>query len=256
MSKIWGYSDFLKLLNERSRLREGLVVDTNVLIAATYDLDLFHDVTIDFLDLVFENEVPLFCNVNVRAEFLDIHRRIIFTEAILDFERAVNKKLIPTTLAKKLNSWRTSAEKKKKQGSTPLRLNDRELKDIKLEMMQIKSDGTDLWTEVCENRIANKLSDIWNTTSEKFGLNFLSTRKEDSERNLEKNPSWDETAQMMEKHGLGSSDAMIINIFLCSRYEALVSSDKDIGIGIAKLKHKKICILPDEEKIKVNNLIR
>jgi hypothetical protein len=90
MSLIWGYSDFLTTLNRLPSLKKGMVVDTNVLISATYDSDNFYDPTKEFLNFVAEYEVPLYCNVNVRAEFLEIHRRIIFSETLFDFANTID----------------------------------------------------------------------------------------------------------------------------------------------------------------------
>ena len=89
MNIIRGYNQFLSSLNED--LRRGVIADTNVLISATYDLDPAHEEAADLFDLAAENKIPIFCNVNVRSEFLEIHRWIIFTEALLDFEAQVNK---------------------------------------------------------------------------------------------------------------------------------------------------------------------
>ena len=73
MQALWGYSDFLRQLENRPEMKEeGLVVDTNMLISATYDGDAFFKQTNYLLDLVIENKVPLFYNINVRAEFLVI----------------------------------------------------------------------------------------------------------------------------------------------------------------------------------------
>lgn len=47
MKFIWGYSDFLSLLNGRSVMKKRLVVDTNILISATYDGDIFYEQTND-----------------------------------------------------------------------------------------------------------------------------------------------------------------------------------------------------------------
>jgi len=44
MQSLWGYSDFLSLLSCRPKMSDGLVVDTNILISATYDSYVF-DIT-------------------------------------------------------------------------------------------------------------------------------------------------------------------------------------------------------------------
>lgn len=105
MSQVLGYSDFLKALTDKPSLKNGLVVDTNVLISATYDSDNFFEPTTQFFDYLAENEIPIYCNVNMRAEFLEIHRRIIFTESLIDFFHEVNRSLLPTDVSAQLGKW-------------------------------------------------------------------------------------------------------------------------------------------------------
>lgn len=245
MNIVRGYSQFLKSLNDD--LRKGVIADTNVLIAATYDMDPAHEEATDLFDLMAENLVPIFCNVNVRSEFLEIHRRIIFTEALLDFEAQVDKTKLPDDLRKKLNSIRSQAEKRLHEGKTPLRLSDGDIKDFKLKMSRIVGQSADLWTALCEDRVGDKLSEVWNKTETELGLNFLSMRKEDQERYFVKTPRWEDATRLMEVHGLSSSDAMIINMFLCSKLMAMLTSDLDVAYSLHKIEDKtKIAFLPDK----------
>lgn len=57
------YSDLLVTLTERPELKSGIVADSNVLISATYESDRAHDQTVEFLDLLSEQQIPIFCNV-------------------------------------------------------------------------------------------------------------------------------------------------------------------------------------------------
>ncbi len=254
---LWGYSELSDLLLHKPGLKNGVIVDTNILISATYELDDFYEETSAFVELLIQNKIPMFCNVNVRSEFLEIHRRIIFSEAILDFEHQVDKTKLPATLAGKLTTYRSQYERKlkSKPDEAPKRLGEREIKDFKLEMAQVQSSKNDLWTELCENQVASQLIDIWNETEADFGLNTLSLREEDQKKHLNQKPDWDNAVALMSKHGLASSDAMIVNIFLSSKFEAIVSSDTDIGISIKKEnRHDKICILPDLVKAKLKSV--
>lgn len=38
---------------------------------------------------------------------------------------------------------------------------------------------------------------------------------------------------LISKYGLSSSDAMILNMFLCSKFEAVASSDVDIALAVS-----------------------
>jgi len=59
MKSLWGYSDFLNLLEIRTAIKNGIVVDTNILVSATYDFDTFFEQTNELLNLVVENNIPL-----------------------------------------------------------------------------------------------------------------------------------------------------------------------------------------------------
>src|SRR3989338_5529014 len=120
MKFVRGYSEFISSLNDD--LQVGVVADANVLISASYDLDSANAKAVQFFDLLAEKNIPILCNVIAKLEFLEIHRRIIFTEALLDFESQVDKSLLPKEVASKFNSIRSRAGAKMKQGQLPLRL--------------------------------------------------------------------------------------------------------------------------------------
>lgn len=244
---ILGYSDFLKILNERPALGKGLVVDTNVLISATYESDAFFDSTTEFLSLIAENEVPIYCNVNVRAEFLEIHRRLIFSEALFDFADTIDTPKLPLQLAQQLGKWSKANETRKRQEKPPLRLSEADLKWVKLALIQVSDGHKDLWTVLCENRIGDKLSFLWQKTVDELGLNFLTLRKGDQAEHLDRAPEWEDAIKLIEQQGLSSSDAMILNMFLVSKFEALITSDSEIAITLKRLRpEQKLCFVPDQ----------
>jgi predicted nucleic acid-binding protein len=249
MKHIWGYSNFYNLLKKQESLKTGLIVDTNVLISATYEPDLLHDDTIEFLDLVMEQQIPLYCNVNVKSEFLEIHRRIIFTEALLDLEKIVDKQNDPPQLVKKLISLNTQNEKRKKQTGVPLRLSEADLKTFKLILGSIENNKGNLLTTFCQDRISGKLSAVWQALEEGFGLTFLSLRKGDHDKHFSEGPSWKDAVALMELPGLSSSDAMIINIFMKSKFSAIITSDLEVAHAVSRLSAEggsKIALVPDK----------
>lgn len=217
-------------------------------------MDKFNEDALAFLDLLIDKEIPLFCNVNIRSEFLELHRRILFSEAILDFETDCKKHLLPPTLANMLTNYRKRHERKAaaKPDEPPAKLSEFDIKEFKMEMIQISSTTKDLWTELCENRIGNKLGEIWNDTVNSLNLNFLSLHEEDQYLYLNEKPDWDRVTHLMSTYGLARSDAMILNMFFVSKFDAITSSDFDIGHAvIIENKNQKICILPDNLKMKL-----
>ncbi len=248
---IFGYGELDTFLIKFPGLKNGILIDTNILVAATYELDEFHDSAMNFIDSIIGHEIPIFCNVNIRAEFLEIHRRILFSEAILDFEKQCKKALLPPDLANDLSAFRTRYERRLtlKPDKTPIKLSDSEIKDFRIKMVLIQGVQKDLWSELCEDRIGSKLSEVWEETEEKLGLNFLSLRKEDQDKHLHQKTEWIGVMELISRFGLSSSDAMIFNMFLSSKFEAIASSDIDIALTIENLKlTDKHAVIPDERK--------
>lgn len=247
MQLLWGYSDLLKSLNSRPKLKDGLVVDTNILISATYDGDVFFEQTNDLLDLVVENKVPLYYNVNVRAEFLEIQRRITFTDALLSFESQTKLATLPLDLSKKLKSIRSNQTKRETDGRKNLRLSESDIKDFKSLMIQESVPSGNLWREFCREFIGDQLLHIWEDVEEKFGLNPLNIRNNDKDQFIVEAPIWEDAVELMSSEGLSSADAMIVNMFQSSKLEAILSSDADVGTAVESLKRAdKIGILPDK----------
>lgn len=250
--KVWGYSDLGILLRQHPGVKNGIIVDTNILVSATYDLDIFHEQAFDFLDLIIEDEIPMYCNVNVRAEFLEAHRRIIFSEAILDFEEDCDKAATPPDLVSLLTNYKNRALRRKRDrpDGPPIKLSEAEIKEFKIKMIKVQGRKKNLWSELCDEKIRNKLDMVWDKTEKALGLNFLSLRHEDRERYLNEKPEWSDVTRLIGKHGISSSDAMIVNMFFVSKFEAIASSDKDIGFVVkGENRNAKHCLLPDRAKV-------
>lgn len=249
---LWGYSELDALLEVHPNSKKGFLIDTNILVAATYDLDKYNEIAVDFIDSLADREIPLYCNVNIRSEFLEIHRRIVISESLLDFEEKCDKTQLPPELASELTNYRNSFERKRrnKPDEPPRKLSESEIKAFKLMMVNIQGNrGDDLWTEFCENNIGTKIIELWAEVESDFGLNFLSLRKEDQELHLNQKPEWEDVVKLMTNPALSSADAMIVNMFFVSKFEVIASSDVDIAIALKKSGlTDKHAIVPDELK--------
>lgn len=89
----------------------GCFVDTTVLFSATYPLDSFNTESELVFDVISNQKVPPFTNVNVRAEFLENHRRVLIAECLIDFLEDFDSE-IDGVLLEKLKAHRTSYRKK------------------------------------------------------------------------------------------------------------------------------------------------
>ncbi len=243
MKLLWEYSEIKTLINQRPNVKDGIVLDTNILISLTYDFDKYFDSTNDFFNNLTEDQIPLFCNISVKSEFLEIQRRIIFTEALLSFESATKLAILPIELAKKLASIRSNQQKREKDNRDPLRLSDAEIKAFKQLMIKETKSSGNLWTEFCAELINRTLHDVWNKTVEQFGFNFLSLRYTDKNNYMLNPPSWDKVIDLMSFEGLSSSDAMILNMYYSTKFSAIVSNDFDIGHSVfSRNDSNELCI--------------
>ncbi len=243
MKLLWDYAEIDKLLEQQSNIKNGVVVDTNVLISLTYDFDDFFEATNNFFEVLIEKQIPLYCNVNVKYEFLEIQRRIIFTEALLSFESATKLVTLPTELAKKLASIRSNQQRREKDNRSPLRLSDAEIKNFKQLMIKEITTSGNLWTEFCAVLVSRTLYEVWNRVIEQFGFNFLSLRHNDKNNYMLNTPSWDKVIDLMSFEGLSSSDAMILNMYYSTKFSAIISNDFDIGHSIlSNNDSSKLCI--------------
>ena len=78
------FSDVLKTLSVQPALKSGCLVDTSILFAASYPPDEFNHESEELFDYFGELEIPLLTNVNVRSEFIDLHRRVSIPEGLCD----------------------------------------------------------------------------------------------------------------------------------------------------------------------------
>ncbi len=85
---IWRFSQIKSLAEKLPDVQNGFMVDTNIIFAGSYELDHFNSEVADFLVNVRELEIPLFTNVNIRTEFMDLHRRVLIAECMIDMYSA------------------------------------------------------------------------------------------------------------------------------------------------------------------------
>lgn len=245
MSCIRGYSEFLKSLNEDESLRSGIMIDSSVLISATDEADTGNKAASEFLEYIAYEKVPIFCNVIVRSEFLQKHRRLIFSEVLFEFATKANRSKLSTEVGKTFDKWLKLAPNN--QSPIPkLRLNETQFKDIKrLLIDEIADDGSEVWIAICNDLVGTKLGSAWKTADDEFGLNFLSTRDQQHSAILPFDPLWEETVRIIEKVGIGSSDAMILNMFFSSELRAVATSDFEFAHAVQFLRSDRICFVPD-----------
>jgi predicted nucleic acid-binding protein len=251
MSQIYRFSDFYKLYEEFPSVKNGFLVDTNFLISLTYDLSVFNEKSIELYQLLNEKGVSLFCNVNVRNEFLEVHRSIILTESLVSFYQDISlRELLPFELKGRLKSLITRRDKAAKYNKPPTKLSQTEIKMFAAELSAVEHNDKNIWDLICSTYLRNTLSQLWASIQNEFRVNFLSLRKNDHENYLVKEPEWEDAIKIIETYGIASSDAMIINMFLCTNFSFLITSDKEVANTIRSMnKQNKFPMFPNGIKL-------
>lgn len=222
----------------------GCFVDTSILVSATYDLDLFHEAASEAFDFIAEAKVAPFTNINVRAEFLEGQRRILIPECLVDFLEDFSSELDERLLFK-LQSHRTLYRRR-----------ITEKKSVKMDINQIKiwrdllsnftSEKGNGWDIFCRNYFSKKITPLWSWVVEVFNMNFISIRSNDENEFLNSIPHWEEATAIIGRHGLGSGDAMILNMFLCSKLPILITADLEMAhVADRESNGAKTIFIPD-----------
>lgn len=239
------FSEILKTTADHQQIQSGCLVDTSILFAGSYDLDVFNTPALELFDFMGELKIPLYTNVNIRAEFLDLHRRVTIPEGLCSLLSAEGKNLSPFLLSK-LNSVYSSMNSAKNEGRT-YKFNEDSVKQWRKHLQSYSAQGVDGWERFCTDFLRGKIETIWDETCAILGVNFLSLRNDDASEWLDGDLTWEDAAPIVGRFGIGSFDAMIINLFINSKFAALIKSDREIAYVVNHLRpNNKFVVIPDK----------
>lgn len=238
------FSDLLKTTSAQPSVKNGCFVDTSILFAASYPPDEFNTQAEEIFDFLAELEVPVFTNVNVRSEFIDLHRRVMIPDGLGDLYTAYGKSLDGVLYAK-LQSINTSLTTARNTGK-PFKFDENQIKSWRHLLQSRQLKGNNGWLQFCADFLQNKIEAIWDKTCDELGVNFFSLRNTDQSDWLAGELRWEDMASIVGRFGVGSFDAMIINLFLNSKFSLMVTADRDLAYVIEALKpEQKFVCVPD-----------
>ncbi len=239
------FSDLLKTATAQPNVKNGCFVDTSILFAASYPPDEFNTEAEEVFDFLAELEIPIFTNVNVRSEFIDLHRRVMIPDGLGDLYTAYGKSL-NKLLYSKLQSINTSLTAARNTGK-PFKFDEKQIKLWRQTLQTQQLKGKNGWLQFCADFLQNKIEAIWDKTCEELGVNFFSLRNTDQSNWLAGELKWEDMVSIVGRFGVGSFDAMIINLFLNSKFSVMVTADRDLAYVIDTLKpEQKFVCLPDK----------
>lgn len=224
---IWGFSQLEAILEEETPEVKGCFVDSSVLFAASYDFDLHHESTEPVFDFLARERIPVYTNVVVKHEFLELHRRVTIPEALSDFFTDYQAYLTEN-LFNSLKAHQNTHRNKIKQGRSA-RFNVDQIREKRELLENFKIEDKTGWQILGEDYVRDRLAPIWDRFVSEFNLIELHVREGDNSPFLNATPSWKRVYELMGKHLISSSDSLILNMFLFSKISYLITADVELA---------------------------
>ena len=241
-------NSFFEQSHIQHAIMKGCVVDTNVLFAAIHDPEHWNTWADRFFEGTRNLKTPVYSNINIRSEFLDLYRRAIIPEALLSaypqlkIELPLRSELFDKAF-KKLDTRMRDA----KERDQSLIFQDREIKEWeKLFNLEDGSKDVILWSSFCESYVWPQMNGIWDRTTAELGLNFAGSRATDEKELFNSRPEWSEVEDIMGRTGIASYDAMILNFFQCSKFQVIGTADQQVAAFAEKIKPNAWVLIPNE----------
>lgn len=236
-----------KISNEIQKnpaLKTGCVVDTNLLFAAWYTADEFNEWAEHVFNFLHEEEIPIFTNLNVRAEFMDLNRRVMIPEGLITMYDDLSGSLTAEIEAK-LKSLKTTV-KNTTEKDRVYKASDKQIKDLRalLKGFSHPTLGSDAWTLFCRDYFQPYIKVVWKQVVETLKVQFLGTREIDEGKYFTDRPTWSDATDIMAKTGIGSADAMIVNLFEKSTLLIMITADKDVRDAVLSSSRGRYVVAP------------
>ena len=242
MAKIVPISQLDDELNV-NKFEDGCLIDTNTLFAFYHPDDDFYRFAKKVYSFLSTNSISVYTNVNIKSEFIDLFRRFFIRKGLLHLYESIKEKEREKFLD--LMKELKSLGKKDKFYDTNIKEYRKLLSSTHSLFSDVASNERDDWESFCSYYLSNELSKAWSEAKEQWNMDLLSYKTDKAL--FIKEPEWKDMISFVEKFGIGSSDAMILNFFLCSKIPLLLTADRDLLYTIEKsnLFKNKIIAIPD-----------
>jgi len=257
MGKVFPFSAIDQYLGELGDRARGCIVDTNFLIAAIYDNHPFYDDAGFLFEKLSEYKIPVFSTVTTRSEFMDIRRRIIITEVLMDMLTSESPWRLSAETMKELKKHRTWIDIQAAKDDMPI-LTDARIKQCKNAFMPQAHSGKTGWIEICRAYLTGTMTASWKLLVDQMGINHLDLNDPKMQPFVPEKVEWNKMYSISETTCLSSSDAMILNMLKCSVFPFVVSADYDMAYAMLVDDAEKVVLIPDSlyrEKIKGRKFI-
>jgi hypothetical protein len=249
-----GFRVFLNQIKENQDL--NILVDSNILISNWDELHSNHSQVKDFLEKLDKKaNVIFFTTVTTKAEFLDYQRRRLITDGLLsltgypEISLAINSSAKISTVkgrknTREANEFKRSQREGDDVDSQFLYFRDSEIKEIKKTFRARDTEQDTGWLKICETFLEERLIQEEQLVDEL--CTYLSVHKEEQKHLFNNNNvDWKNATAISAKTAMGFSDSMILNMFLETNIEYMVTLDFDLIYAAAVSAGDKKVLLPD-----------
>ncbi len=224
-----------RLVEKNSDFKSGFLLDTNILISASLPIDPKNEEAESLIQKLAKLQIPIYANINIRAEFLEIQRRILIPECLIEFYEEAGS-ILDDVLNAKLKSIQTSY-RKSLQDKKVYKFSDERIKEFRDILATKSTNEKDGWQIFCETYLHPQISTVWSAVVKHCNLNFIKIRDNENHPLLTQKISWYGACALIGNYGIGSADAMIVNLLLSSKLKVVATADGDIRY-LSPLLHK------------------
>lgn len=224
--------------------KKGCILDTNFLIALTEENHAYFEDSNFLFEKLIQYQIPIYCTVTVRTEFIDYQRRIKITESLMDMLAPSSKWKISSSVKETLRTQKGWIDNQAKDDELPC-LNDARIKIVKKTFFPKTQSGQIGWVELCKEFLSDKLRNAWTEVEEALSLNYIDMRDFKSQNLFEHELKWANMYRISEQTALGSNDSMILNVLESSSVPFVVSADYDLAYGVLQANGDKVILVPD-----------
>lgn len=237
------FSSVGKILVASNIKKTGCLLDTNFLIALTYEVHAFHEEARALFNQLFKSKVPLYVGLPARSEFLDFQRRLAITEAVMDMLAFGSRWRISKEATKLLRAHKLWIDGEAKINRLPV-LTDARIKQCKELFLPRSQSGKIGWLEICASFLRN-IQTTWQKTEETLGIQYVGVREAEDGALFSKKLKWENLYVISAKTCMSSQDAMLLNLFDSSVFDILITTDFDLAYGNLAEANSKCVLVPD-----------
>ena len=255
MAQIIPFSDIVSISKSRiSSDKYFCLFDTNFIIGAFHKDHKFRQTCKDFFNDTSKLDYRFFVTHTARTEFLDIQRKYCLTLPLWYLNLEIGKWAAKHGKSKLTNEMREELKKcfdqYKKNTDVFKFLSDNDFKCLKQVFPPMNESGKVGWSSFCDEFLTADITKAWDDAVSELGINYLELRHIENELGspsciLNKKLIWEDMVSLMGRTGVGSSDAMICNVFLCSKLPVFATIDFDIAYSLAFEKTDQFVAIPD-----------